>query len=303
VTARGHTLIDRELYVPIDWCEDRPRCREAGIPDSVRFQTKPELAQGMLERVFAAQIPVAWVVADTVSGSNLDLRTFLEAEAQAYVLAVPCDEPIGLLSATGRRRLLAEQAAQEVSQQDWHRLSMSEGTKGPRLFDWAALPILHRWQDDGRDFLLIRRSITDPTEKRSSLVFAPPPTQLSEMVEAIGARWASEEDLQTSKGMGLDQYEARTWMAWYRHVTLVMVALAVLTGICASAKSSPLASPDRQKDSLTLALTRPEVCHLLGHLIWSPPCNVSLLLDWSWWRRCHQSRASYYHRRRRLRTG
>jgi SRSO17 transposase len=66
VTARGHTLIDRELYLPLDWCEDRKRCRVAGIPESVRFQTKPELARRMLARVWDAQIPIAWVVADTV---------------------------------------------------------------------------------------------------------------------------------------------------------------------------------------------------------------------------------------------
>src|SRR6266566_2037084 len=71
VTARGHTLIDRELYLPFAWCEDRERCRAVGIPESVRFQTKPELAIQMLERVFQAQLPIAWVVADTVYGGNL----------------------------------------------------------------------------------------------------------------------------------------------------------------------------------------------------------------------------------------
>ena len=79
VTAKGHTLIDRELYLPLDWCEDRSRCRAAHVPETVRFQTKPELAVQMIERIFQAQIPIAWVVADTVYGGNLDLRTWLEA--------------------------------------------------------------------------------------------------------------------------------------------------------------------------------------------------------------------------------
>ena len=65
VTARGHTLIDRELYLPFDWCEDRERCQAAHIPETVRFQTKPELAMQMLERLLHAQLPIAWVVADT----------------------------------------------------------------------------------------------------------------------------------------------------------------------------------------------------------------------------------------------
>ena len=79
VTAKGHSLSDRELYLPVDWCEDRERCRAAGLPDSVRFRTKPELAVQMLERLWQAQLPIGWVVADTVYGGNLDLRSWLEA--------------------------------------------------------------------------------------------------------------------------------------------------------------------------------------------------------------------------------
>lgn len=104
VTAKGHTLIDRELYLPLDCCEDRDRCRSAAIPESVRFQTKPELAQKMIERIFQAQIPIAWVVADTVYGGNLDLRRWLEAHGYPYAMAVACNEPVGFQTPTGRRR-------------------------------------------------------------------------------------------------------------------------------------------------------------------------------------------------------
>ena len=73
MTARGHTLIDRELYLPADWCEDRERCRAAHVPESVRFQTKPELAVQMLGRLLQAHLPISWVVADTVySGAQKD---------------------------------------------------------------------------------------------------------------------------------------------------------------------------------------------------------------------------------------
>jgi SRSO17 transposase len=92
VTANGHTLIDRELSLPLDWIEDRERCQAASIPETVRFQTKPELAVHMLERIFQAAVPIAWVVADTVYGGNLDLRGWLEAHASPYVLAAPLDE-------------------------------------------------------------------------------------------------------------------------------------------------------------------------------------------------------------------
>jgi len=196
VTAKGHSLIDRELYLPFDWTADRKRCQEAGIPESARFQTKPELAVQMLERLWTAQIPIAWVVADSVYGGNLDLRSWLEAHDAPYVLAVACDEPVGIVTPEERRRRVEvrEVEALLLHEQDWQRLAMSEGTKGPRLFDWACVPILHHWEDDGRHWLLLRRSISDPAEQAYYFVFAPKATTLHEMVKAIGARWHIEED-------------------------------------------------------------------------------------------------------------
>ena len=209
VTARGHTLIDRELSLPLDWCEDRERCRAAGIPDSVRFRTKPELAVQMLERMWQAQLPIGWVVADTVYGGNLDLRTWLEAHQYPYVLAVACNEPVGIMTLDGQRRRLevSEVETLRLGAHDWQRLSMSAGTKGPRLFDWAAVPMLHRWENDGCHWLLIRRSLTDPNEKAYYFVFAAKGTTLPEMVAAIGARWHIEEDFENAKDLGLDHYE------------------------------------------------------------------------------------------------
>jgi SRSO17 transposase len=314
VTARGHTLIDRELYLPFDWIEDPGRRQEASIPQTVRFQTKPELAVQMIERIWKAHIPIAWVVADTVYGGNLDLRAFLEAHQYPYVLAVACNEPVGILTPDGQRRRVevCEVQALLLHDQEWQRLSMSKGTKGPRLFDWACVPILHRWEEDGRHWLLIRRSLTDPQEKAYYFVFGPSGTTLQQMVIAIGARWHIEEDFETAKDLGLDHYEVRSFVAWYRHITLVMLAHAFLTGICAQA--IPLASPplagetpatlDAAWDARPLLpLTVPEVRHLLGHLIWPPPSGVKLVLAWSWWRRWHRSCANYFHTKRRLKAG
>lgn len=133
VTARGHTLIDRELYLLPDWIEDHQRRQAVGIPESVGFQTKPELARRMLQRVWDAQIPISWVVADTVYGDNLDLRTWLQAHGYAYVLAVPCNEPVGIVEPSGRRRQVQvrDVPALVLQQHEWQRLSMSEGTKVP----------------------------------------------------------------------------------------------------------------------------------------------------------------------------
>ena len=135
----------------------------------------------MLQRVWEAQLPIAWVVGDSVYGENLDLRTWLQAHGYAYVLEVPCDEPVGIMAPDGRRRLVqvADVPALLLSEPSWQRLSMSEGTKGPRLFDWACVPILHHWQPDGQHWLLLRRSVTDAQDLRYYLVFGPPTTTLA----------------------------------------------------------------------------------------------------------------------------
>ena len=102
ITPRGHTLIDRELYLPPTcWTDDRQRCQNAGIPVSVPFRTKPELALQMLIRVREAHLYADWVVADCVYGGNPTLREWLEAQGQAYVGMVACTEPIVLMLPNG----------------------------------------------------------------------------------------------------------------------------------------------------------------------------------------------------------
>ncbi len=313
ITARGHTLIDRELYLPAEWTQDRARCHAAGIPETARFQTKPDLARGMLQRVWEAQLSIAWVVGDSIYGEHLDLRTWLHAHGYAYVLEVPCHEPVGMVAPDGRRRLVqvADVPALWLTESSWQRLSMSEGTKGPRLFDWACVPLLHRWQSDGQHWLLLRRSVTDAQDTRYYLVFAPATTTLQQMVQAIGSRWHIEEDFENAKDMGLDHYEVRSWIGWYRHITLVLLAHAFLTGICAQSEAPSLSSSAHPVESSSeqvpsadwpavFPLTVPEVRHLLGHLLWPAVTSVPLVLAWSGFRRWHRRWASFYHRRRRL---
>ncbi|HZR41880.1 MAG TPA: IS701 family transposase [Ktedonobacteraceae bacterium] len=305
VGEKGHTLLDRELYIPDRWFTDPQRCQQAGIPETTGFQTKCELARTMVKRLLQAGVPMRWVVADCVYGSNQDLREDLERHGIFYGLGVRCDEAVEIMTPLGRTRMtVAEAEARFLGADDWQRLSMGNGTKGPRSFDWACLPMLSHGQEDGQHWLLMRREISDPTKKRYYFVFGPTGTTLAEMVEAIGARWKIEEDFETGKDIGLDQYEVRTWIAWYRHVTLVLVALAALSGICAHEQSAQRAEPDRtSQERPLLPLTRPEVAHLLGQLIWPHPHNAPLLLAWSWWRRCHCSRASFCHAKRRLQAG
>lgn len=100
--------------------------------------------------------------------------------------------------------------------------------------------------------------------------------------------------------MGLEDYEVRGFTAWYRYITLVMVVMAALAGICAAARASSIQQAYSPAVLSLLPLTIPEVRHLLAQLLWPPPRSAILVLGWSWWRRCHQSRASYFHTQRRL---
>jgi SRSO17 transposase len=307
VSRLGHTLLDRELYLPLRWIEDRERCQEAGIPEGVRFRTKCEQARQMIERLWKAEIPFSWVVADTVYGGNLDLRIWLEMHQYFYGLAVACTEVVEIQTGGGRKRMTVAQAeALSFHAEDWQRLSMSHGTKGPRLCDWVVMPMLHRCEEDGRHFLLIRRPLDDPQDKTYYFVFAPEGATLTEMVQAIGARWKIEECFETGKEMGLEDYEVRCWTAWYRHITLVMIIQACIAGICAAARILSTEPPSHEETPPAcplLPLTIPEVRHLLAHLVIPPPRSATLLLSWSWWRRCHQSRASFFHTKRRCAAG
>ncbi|GHO63567.1 transposase [Ktedonobacter sp. SOSP1-52] len=293
VSSKGHALIDRELYLPLDWCEDARRCQEADILLPACFRTKPELAVRMLERACSAQLPFSWVVADSVYGGNDGLRVWLEEHQTSYVLAVPCFEPVSVRLPDGCRRQIQVREAPLLPGQQWQRLSQSQGSKGPRLFDWMLLPLLHQWQDDACYRLLVRRSITDPSDLAFFLVFAPPKTSLMQLVRVIGMRWHIEEHFQASKDLGLDHYQVRSSIGWYRHVTLVLLAHAFLRVICAQ-QSSP---------SSLAALTIPEVRHLLGSLLWFSSPQVSFILTWSAWRRKHRHRASHSHQLARFKAG
>jgi len=303
VTATGHTLIDRELYLPADWIADRPRCQQAGIPQTRGFLTKPELAALMLTRFLQAcpSVAITWVVADSIYGGNPDLRTCLERRHLPYVLAVSCQEPVVLSLPDGTCRRLETGAVPALLGASllWQPLSMGEGSKGPRLYDWARLPLLHQGRDDGQHWLLIRRSRDDPSLLWFFLVFAPAGTPLSAMVEACGARWHIEEDFETAKDLGLDRSQVRSFTAWYRHITLVLLALAFLRALCALSASAPPAPPALEP----IPLTPREIRHVLAPLLWPAPSSAPFVLAWSAWRRRHQSLARFFHIQRRARAG
>ena len=221
----GSSLLDRELYLPQEWIEDRERCRAAGIPEEVEFATKPELARRMLERALDAGTPCGWVTADEVYGHDSKLRRYLEARGQAFVLAVASDQRLWWPDFQQQR---VDRIAQGLPKRAWKRLSAGAGAKGERLYDWARLRLTER--DGWEKALLVRRSIEDTPEFAYCLTYAPrPKASLETLARVAGRRWEIEIAFEAAKGeCGLDHYEVRHWQGWYRHMTLVMLAHAVL---------------------------------------------------------------------------
>jgi SRSO17 transposase len=221
---RGAAFIDRALYLPDEWMGDAARREEAHIPAQVGFATKGELARDLVARAFAAGVPARWVVGDTVYSGD-ELRRWLQGQGHRYVLAVPATHGIW----TRAHQVTAERLVGQLSADAWVRLSAGEGSQGPRWYDWACLRLPYTTAAGMAQWLLARRSVSDPSELAYYRVFGPAETPVGEMVRVAGRRWTIEEGFEQAKGeVGLDQYEVRRYDAWYRHSTLALLAHAYL---------------------------------------------------------------------------
>ncbi|WDO11335.1 IS701 family transposase (plasmid) [Streptomyces murinus] len=275
-TELGRALVDRELYLPKSWTGDRERCGAAKIPDEREFATKGELAKAMVTRCLAAGLPASWVTADEAYGQEWKFRRLLEELGVGYVVAVPKSQQVKSLAGFWRIDELITGAPEDA----WQRLSCGDGAKGPRVYDWASArlpsigffdgdePTHHRW-------VLARRSLTRPQEIAYYFAYAPVTCTIAELARVAGTRWAIEECFQAAKNeCGLDQYEVRRYVGWYRHITLAMLAHASLAGLAAdetakgAAETTPTAasslSPWQRSDgswSISCPTTEPT-----GHL-------------------------------------
>jgi|SRR5215213_4046514 len=241
VTARGHVLLDRRLYLPEVWAADAARRAEAKVPEAVRFQTMPALGQAMLEQAWARQVPHAWVTADERYGSVPSFLAALEERGRRYVIAVPAttrvwgadttvvEGPTGLrvlkaaaLEPTPVARIVAAWGAGV-----WQRLTVGAGAKGPRVYDWAAVRVVASrdgWPGPAL-WLLVRRSLDPTPDYAYYLAHAPADTPLHTLARVAASRWPVEQCFEEAKGeAGLDQYEVRGWPSWHRHITLAMLA-------------------------------------------------------------------------------
>ena len=247
VSRHGHALIDRALYLPKAWMDDPARMAAAHVPEETGFATKPVLAARMIERALAGKAPFAWVAADSVYGVGA-LETVLRRAGKGYVLGVSSDPRV---QSWGKPRTIAgsaEAVAQSLPPSDWLRLSAGDGTKGARLYDWAycELADLDHAEYDANHCglserlsltinvrlwtrgLLIRRGIADGDLAFFS-TWCPAGTPIETLVKVEGHRWAIEDSFETAKNeLGLDHNETRSWHGWHRHVSLVMLAFAML---------------------------------------------------------------------------
>jgi len=234
-----------------------------------------------------AAVPFAWVAGDEVYGGNGPLRTWLEIQRIAYVLAVACDHRV---PAGAGRTIRADDLAARLPGKAWQRLSAGAGAKGHRWYEWAWVTIND--PGPGHRYLLIRRN-----RRTGDLAFyrcySPQQVTLAALVTVAGRRWTIEENFQASKGLtGLDEHQARRWTSWYRWVTLVMLAAAALTIATALEHAHGPGTADQ------IPLTRNEIAHLLSSLTIRPARDTSHQMRWSRWRRRHQHRARTCHYQR-----
>ncbi|WP_333768045.1 IS701 family transposase [Streptomyces sp. IBSBF 2435] len=229
----GRTLIDRRLYLPTSWTDDRQRCRRAGINDEVGFATKVAMAKEMVRRAISDRIPFRWVTADAGYGYSKGWRFELEQADVFHVMATTRHDTVVTRHALDHP---VHDLFPGLPRQKWKRRSCGDGAHGPRVYDWARVGVRPWHRPDRRHYVLARRSVARPQEISYYIAYCPADTTLDQLIRIAGSRWAVEECFQTAKGeCGLDDYQVRRYDGWHRHTTLAMAAHACLTVLRARA--------------------------------------------------------------------
>ena len=295
----GHALIAARQWIPAEHIEDPVKRQIMGLPEDLVFRTKGQLAIDLLTEAFAEGVRLDFVCGDEVYGSCTQLRRYLEARGQAYVLRVPSSFHLTL--ATGVK-FTCKQAATRLLASDrrWEIRPAGTGSKGQRWYGWAWLATA-----SPRHYLLIRRHlITGELAFCHCYVPKGQPVSLPRLARAAGLRWPAEEGFEFGKGcFGLDQSQVRLYTAIARHTVLVMAALAICAVTAAllrqrtDTRAPAPVRPDQPPpaDPGMIPLTIPEVGRLLAH----PPAPDTTR-HWLDWRRHYQARAAWYHQRTRL---
>jgi len=238
VSQHGHAFIDRQLYLPKAWTDDPGRLAAAHVPPEVAFVTKPRIEVQMIGRAITAGVPFAWVAADSIYGVG-EIEMALRRAGRGYVMGVNATHHFHSWSRTLSVSGTAEDIAKALDPTAWQRLSAGAGTKGARLYDWAYLELADLDADEVSPGLsgtwtrglLIRRSLADG-ECAYFTTWCPAGTGIEMLVHVEGQRWAIEDSFECAKTeFGLDHNESRSWHGWHRHVSLVMLAFAMIASI------------------------------------------------------------------------
>lgn len=302
-TTAGHAIVGLRLYLPVEWADDQHRRARAGVPEHVDFATKPQLAvQIMAELHTAGRLP-SWITGDEVYGNNPSVRGWCQRQQVGYVLGVPCSFTLTLGCGT---RMRADEAVTLVADHGWNYRSAGAGSKGEREYAWAWIATASTNHQ-----LLVRRSLSDPTEMAYFYCYSPPhrpPATLATLVRVAGMRWPVEEDFRTGKDhFGLDHSQVRLYQSLMRHLTLTSAALAIHSLTAAAMRSRTNTLPPPPVDPAEAPPANPGLIPLtvaevkrLFNLLTRTIHDLTHHLRWAWWRRRHQARARWYHHRARL---
>ena len=241
----GHTFIDRKIYLPEEWCRDKQRRDEAGVPQNVVFRTKPELGLETIRTAASEEIPFQWVGGDSVYGDSPTFVRGVRELGKWYVVDVSSEARVWLkqpqMVPVGRRDGREEPDSKPISVADavvqlppsaFHRVTVTEGSQGPIVYEYAEVTVW--FSEEGKpteaaERLLVRRSLNQDAELKYHRSNAPPKVTLQRVAEQRACRWSIEEDIKASKGQcGLDEYETRGWIGWHHHTALSMLALLFL---------------------------------------------------------------------------
>ena len=254
VTPGGAAMLDHQLYLPESWCEDTEECRDrrekVHIPETVAFQTKPQIAAGLIRLVAVLGVVVLdWITADEEYGRNGAFLDELETLRHRYVVEVPVtttvwtEDPALCVPPSGGRGRVPTLPSREsvcsvvavasgLGREAWQTLQIRDGAKGPLAFEFAAVRVwaVRHGEAGPPVWLLARRSLEAAPEVKYYVSNADASTPLGVLAEVAGTRHAVEDYFEDAKSyLGMAQYETRSWVGWHHHMTLVAMAHLFIT--------------------------------------------------------------------------
>jgi SRSO17 transposase len=240
VTRKEHAIVNVRLYLPEDWAKDQARRKEAGVPRSVKFQTRHQLALEMLADCGEA-LPHTWIAGDDEMGRPSGFRKELRDLGQRYLLAVPSNTTIRDLevlppeySGRGPHRkspfVRLDTWCAALPENAWTKIEVRDGEKGPLVIEVVKRRVQARTERRGTGpeellFISRERQADNSFKLDYYLSNADPNVSLEELARVAKAEHRIEECLQRAKGeAGLGDYQVRNWIAWYHHQTLSLLA-------------------------------------------------------------------------------